>query len=127
MALGLAAALLAAPAYAEDCRIPSKLTGASEPSHRVGFVFTGVDHERVVLSVDEAPVYQADLTTENWSTEFSGALECLMAGRYRLNVKIGDTEGELHFGVSEQTTIYISARNGVMTFSVWGPDALGLD
>lgn len=81
----------------------------------------------MVLSVDEAPVYQAELATEDWSTEFSGATGCLMAGRYRFNVKIGDTEGELHFSVSEQTTIYISARDGVMRFNIWGPNAPGLD
>jgi hypothetical protein len=50
-----------------------------------------------------------------------------MAGRYWINVKIGEAEGNLHFDVSERTTIYLNAYRGVLTFNIWGPDAPGLD
>jgi hypothetical protein len=97
------------------------------PTHVVSFVFTGVDDQPVLLSVDEMPVFEGRLTTADWSNEYSGATRCLMAGRYRINVKIGEAEGNLFFAVSEQTTIYLNGRNGVLTFNVWGPDAPGLD
>ena len=50
-----------------------------------------------------------------------------MAGRYGLTVKIGEAEGELHFEVSERTTIYLNAYRGALSFNIWGPDAPGLD
>ncbi len=120
------------PAFARDgCELTTRYVGPGEPppapTHLVSFIFTGVDDEPVVLSIDQRPILEARLTTEDWSTEFSGAAQCLMAGRYWLNVKIGGVEGNLHFEVSEKTTIYLSARDGVLTFDIWGPDAPGLD
>ena len=124
----MAATLFAQPASADDrCRSQSSWSDAPAPAHQVRFVFTGVADELVVLSVDETPIFESRLTTEDWSTEFSGATQCVMAGRYRVNVKIGAAEGNLHFEVSEETTIYFSARDGVLTFNVWGPNASGHD
>jgi len=97
------------------------------PVHHVEFVFTGVRDEQVVLTVDELRVFEARLTTEDWSTEFSGATQCLMSGRYWINAKIGKAEGNLWFDISEETTIYLDQRGGVLSFNVWGPDAPGLD
>jgi len=134
VAVAVVAALLAfaSAAFAQDECVPrTRYTGATEtpppPTHVVSFVFTGVDDERVVLTIDETPVFEARLTTEDWSTEFSGATQCLMAGRYRIHVKIGDAEGNLYFDISEATTVYLAARRGVLSFNVWGPDAPGLD
>lgn len=134
VAAAVAAACLAfaGAAFAQDgCAPKTRYGGATEtpppPAHVVSFVFTGVEDERVVLTVDETPVFEARLTTEDWSTEFSGATQCLMAGRHRINVKIGDAEGDLYFDISEETTVYLAARRGVLSFNVWGPDAPGLD
>ncbi|CAN7232764.1 hypothetical protein [Brevundimonas sp. LjRoot202] len=126
------AAMLLAPgtSHAEDqCRLLSRYDPANPPppTHLVSFIFTGVEDELVVLNVDEAPLFEAQLTTKDWSTEFSGATQCLMAGRYWVNLKIGGAEGNLHFEVFENTTLYLSARDGVLTFNIWGPDAPGLD
>mgnify|MGYP003580017931 FL=1 len=97
------------------------------PRHRVAFVFTGGDHEPASIHVEGMPVFAAELTMEDSSTEFSGATECLLAGRYEIRVKIGQAEGVVYLDVSQQTTIYLSARNGMMEFNIWGPDAPGLD
>jgi len=122
----------ASVAFAQDeCRITTKYVWQDDippqPVHQVEFVFSGVDNELVVLTVDERPVFEARLTTENWTNEFSGEFGCLMSGRYWVNVKIGEAEGNLWFDVSQETTIYLSKRRGVMSFNIWGPDAPGLD
>ena len=121
--------LFSGNAHAEEqCRLLSRYSDSPPtPTHVVSFVFTGVEGELVVLAVDELPVFEARLTTQDWSTEFSGATRCLMSGRYWINVKIGETEGNLRLDVSEETTIYLSGRRGVLSFNVWGPDAPGLD
>jgi hypothetical protein len=115
----------------EGCKLETQYVWEGDappgPVYPVSFVFTGVEDKPVVLSVDEMPIYEARLATEDWSTEFSGSTQCLMAGRYWINVRIGEVEGNLYFGVSEETTIYLSARDGVLTFDIWGPDAPGLD
>ena len=131
-AAALAALTFGNAAFAQErCALETRYVRPIEPTpapmHLVSFVFTGVDDQPVVLTVDETPVFEAQLTTTDWSTEFSGATQCLMSGRYWVNVKIGEAEGNLHFDVSEQTTIYLSARNDVLTFNVWGPNAPGLD
>lgn len=128
-AVGFMFGLLAAgAAHARDeCRIPTRYdSGAPAPVHPVKFVFTGVDHQPVQLWVDDTLVFEGELSTEDWSTEFSGRADCLMAGRYRIRVKVEDAEGALYLGVSDETTIYLSGRP-VITFNVWGPGAPGLD
>lgn len=125
--LALANAAIAQDRCVLETRYVGPTDGVPTPTHVVSFIFTGVDDQPVVLRVDEKPVFEARLTTADWSTEFSGATQCLMAGRYRINVKIGEAEGNLYFDVSEQTTIYLNGRDGVLTFNVWGPNAPGLD
>ena len=130
--IALAFLAFANVAFAQDgCALTTRYVRPTEtpptPTHVVSFVFTGVEDEQVVLTVDELPVFDARLTTEDWSTEFSGATRCLMSGRYWINVKIGEAEGNLWFDVSEETTIYLDGRRGVLSFNVWGPDAPGLD
>lgn len=126
----VALVLLAGPAQADpECRIQSTYSNQNrpEPIHQVEFVIAGVVNERVILSVDETPILDAVLAAEDWSTGFSGSKRCLMSGRYWLNVKIGDAEGNLWFGVSEETTIFLDVIAGAMSFNVWGPDAPGLE
>lgn len=127
----LAISALAAPAFAQQsCALSTEYVSPSSPvptpTHLVSFVFTGVEDEQVLLRVDEVPVFEARLTTEDPQINFSGSTQCLMNGRYWINVKIGEAEGDLYFDISEETTIYLSARSGVLEFNIWGPNPPGL-
>lgn len=125
-----ALALFAGYAQAEErCEVRSRYVAGNlqAPSRLVSFVFTGVDHERVELKVDETSLFEAELKTEDASTEYSGDVRCVLSGRYAFDAKIGDARGVVIFDVMQDATIYISAKDGVLTFNIWGPDAPGLD
>ena len=122
--------LLAGNARAEEqCRLSSRYNSDTSPTpvHTVSFVFTGVEHEEVTVEVDETNIFKADLETLDWSAEYSGAVSCVLAGRYRFEARIGTVRGVVYLGVSERTTIYVSKHDGVVTFNIWGPNAPGLD
>lgn len=122
--------LLVGNAHAEDqCRLLSRYDpdNPPTPAHVVSFVFTGVEHEEVALGVDGLNIFKAELETQDWSTEYSGGVACLLAGRYGFEVSIGAARGALYFDISERTTVYVSREDGVVTFNIWGPNAPGLD
>ena len=122
--------LFAGNARAEDeCRLLSRYDSDNPPTpaHTVSFVFTGVEHEEVAMEVDETTIFKATLETLDWSTEYSGAVSCVLAGRYRFDARIGAVRGVVYIGVSERTTIYVSKHDGIVTFNIWGPNAPGLD
>lgn len=122
--------LLVGNAHAEDrCELRSHydvLNGTGAP-HLVSFVFTGVEKDEVALAVDDVTLLQRELETRDWSTEFSGETRCLLVGRYGLDVRIGPARGKLYLDITDRMTIYLSQKDGVVTFNVWGPDAPGLD
>ncbi|NBW06808.1 MAG: hypothetical protein EBR82_02145 [Caulobacteraceae bacterium] len=126
----LASLAVAGGARAEDsCALASRYNPdkAGEPTHRVSFVFTGVQHETASVAVDERRVFDRELDTPNWSTAYSGEVSCLLAGRYELDVRIGDARGIVALEVADRMTVYLSRRDAVVEFNIWGPNAPGLD
>jgi hypothetical protein len=126
----VAALAVAGGARAEDgCALASRYSPAKaeEPTHRVSFVFTEVRHETATVTIDERPVFDRELDTPDWSTGFSGEVSCLLAGRYELDVRIGEAQGIVDIEVADRMTVYLSRRDDVVAFNIWGPNAPGLD
>jgi hypothetical protein len=126
----MATLVAAGGAQAEDgCVLQSRYSPgkASEPTHRVSFVFTGVEHEVATVAVDDLPIFERQLETPDWSTEYSGDGHCLLAGRYTLQARIGEARGIVTLEITDQMTIYLSKVDGAVAFNIWGPNAPGLD
>lgn len=111
--LGLFLSLTAAqPTHAaEACAWEARLAEAStREGYRVSVIFSSFTGQQVRLQVDEQPVLEKILTTEEWSAAYSGSIQCRLEGRSYLTVTVDGRTTSLYLNVDGPLHIYVSPK-----------------
>jgi hypothetical protein len=98
------------PAHATDaCVWEARLAEASTPEgYRVSVIFSSFTGQQVRLQVDEQPVIEKTLTTEEWSAAYSGSIQCRLEGRTHFTVTVDGRTTWLYLNVDGPLHIYVS-------------------